>query len=167
MSPTNRNFVMAYIVLVGLPLLGLVGVLRNGRTLSAPVSVEGRWTFQADPRQPVYQPCLQALISLPNPGMTISQSGKSLVVSLHDPARLTGSGIIEGSTIHASLLPPRGVANGTDCSGEQALSFAAAIDPKTDPKSLAGTLSVSLCSSCAPLPFHATRASRPMPREPH
>ena len=50
MSPTNRNFVMAYIVLVGLPLLGLVGVLRNGRALSAPVSVEGRWTFQADPR---------------------------------------------------------------------------------------------------------------------
>src|SRR5277367_6917005 len=39
MSPANRRFVVAYILLVGVPLLGLIGVLRVGRKLTAPVAV--------------------------------------------------------------------------------------------------------------------------------
>jgi hypothetical protein len=46
MSHTNRNFVVAYTLLVGLPLLGLAGVLRSGRNITAPISIDGTWKIE-------------------------------------------------------------------------------------------------------------------------
>ena len=34
MVQSNRNFIIAYILLVGLPVLGLIGVLKTGRRVS-------------------------------------------------------------------------------------------------------------------------------------
>jgi len=48
MSPANRKFVIAYILLVGLPLLGLFGILRMGRKLVAPVSVNESVNLEAN-----------------------------------------------------------------------------------------------------------------------
>jgi Kef-type K+ transport system membrane component KefB len=48
MSPANRKFVVAYILLVGLPLLGLFGILRADRKLAAPVSVNETVSFEAN-----------------------------------------------------------------------------------------------------------------------
>lgn len=49
MSPANRKFVVAYILLVGLPVLGLIGVLRVGRKLAAPVAVRSTVKLEANP----------------------------------------------------------------------------------------------------------------------
>src|SRR5208283_757233 len=46
MSRTNRNFVFAYTFLVILPLAGLAGILKTGRNLTAPVSIDGVWILQ-------------------------------------------------------------------------------------------------------------------------
>jgi Kef-type K+ transport system membrane component KefB len=48
MLPTNRKFVLAYILLVGLPLLGLFGILRAGRKLVAPPSVSQTVSLEAN-----------------------------------------------------------------------------------------------------------------------
>jgi Kef-type K+ transport system membrane component KefB len=48
MSRAGRNFVVAYILLVGLPLLALVGVLRRGRAVTAPVATNAAWKAPGD-----------------------------------------------------------------------------------------------------------------------
>ncbi len=52
MSPSNRKFVLAYILLVGLPLLGLIGVLRAGRNLAAPAAIRSAVKPVANPTIP-------------------------------------------------------------------------------------------------------------------
>jgi Kef-type K+ transport system membrane component KefB len=60
MSYTNRKFVLVYIVLVGLPLLGLFGILRAGRKLAAPVSVSQTASLEANSSKPAEIPRREA-----------------------------------------------------------------------------------------------------------
>jgi hypothetical protein len=155
MSRTSRKFVVAYILLVGLPLLALAGVLRSGRSLSAPLSVDGTWKIDVDAKSIASNPCTAALLSTP---LAISQSGKSLVVSVGESK--TESGTIEGTTLTAAFAPgadpvPAG------CNSDQSLTLTAVVNPKAQPRSLAGSLSVVGCESCAPVEFRAVRQPRP------
>ena len=61
MVQSNRNFIIAYILLVGLPVLGLVGVLKTGRGVAAPISLDGTWTLQADSSRLASLPCGKSL----------------------------------------------------------------------------------------------------------
>ncbi len=158
MAHTSRNFVVAYIVLVGLPLLGLAGVLRTGRTLTPPISVDGVWKVDADPSQPDLPSCSKAISSLANSSFVISQSGKSLVVSFNS-SKTGASGTIEGKSLTASLVLARDTSGDSGC-GDQRMALTATIDPKSEPRSLAGVLAVKNCTSCVPLEFHAVRQPR-------
>ncbi len=86
MMHSNRNFIIAYILLVGLPILGLVGILKTGRGKSAPISVDGTWTFQADPSRLAALPCGK---SLATSDLAISQSGESFTLSLPNVPKST------------------------------------------------------------------------------
>jgi hypothetical protein len=44
----KRKLVTDYIIFVGIPLLALVGILRAGKHLTAPVALHGNWSVQAD-----------------------------------------------------------------------------------------------------------------------
>src|SRR2546430_13404224 len=81
MSKANRDFIIAYVVLVGLPILGLVGVLKTGRTLGAPFSVDGTWKLQADAVRLQALPCGKSLAS-PDIAMSVSQSGANFTLDL-------------------------------------------------------------------------------------
>jgi hypothetical protein len=159
MSRTSRNFVVAYILLVGLPLLGLAGVLRSGRSLTAPISVDGVWKFDADANSVSPQGCAKVASSLASTSAVISQSGKSLVLMFNGPSKIVASGSIEGKSLTAAINPePDSL--GAVCSGDQTVSFTATVDPKSEPRALTGVLSVNGCPSCAPIPFHAVRQPR-------
>ncbi|MGA2413924.1 MAG: hypothetical protein ABSF59_05730 [Candidatus Sulfotelmatobacter sp.] len=164
MSKTNRNFVIAYFLLVGLPILGLVGVLKSGRNLTAPISVDGVWQLQADPAQLAASPCGQALASRSDATtFAISQSGKTFLlgfgsVNPSNGSRSVASGTIDGTRLRASL-PANSIASAPDggCGQGRELTLAATVNPKTDPRSLAGTFSIPDCPSCASIEFHAVR----------
>jgi len=87
MSSARRNFIVAYVLLVLVPLVGLAGVLRAGRGLKAPISVEGVWKIDsaagtASEKQVSEEsgsaPCGLSDAALSNSSLLISQSGKSL-----------------------------------------------------------------------------------------
>jgi hypothetical protein len=158
MSHTNRNFVFAYILLVGLPLLGLAGVLRTGRSLTAPISVDGTWKIEADAGRIATQPCAQYASVFSS--FMISQSGKSFVLTLNDAAKTVASGALDGKSLKASVVPAQESAGKSGCSGDQSLTLTAAVDPATEPRSMNGTVSVTGCASCAPVGFHAVRQPR-------
>ena len=156
MSHTNRNFVIAYILLVGLPLLGLAGVLKSGRSLNAPFSVDGAWKIDAGAINASAAPCGDSLSSVSNSPVSISQSGTSLVINLGGK---TTTGTLSGKTITAQFAGANSP-NTTDCS-DRSLTLTATLDPLTDPRTLSGRLSVQGCASCLPVEFRAVKQPRP------
>lgn len=144
MSRTNRNFVIAYALLVVLPVFGLAGILKQGRKLSAPVSVDGTWKLQ---------PAKNASCGLSSEEsfLSISQSGKNFSVALTAP-KLAGDGVVEGNSLRAAI-PNTDPECGT-------INLSADIQGQGDSKSLVGTLSVERCPSCA-LDFRAVRQAPP------
>jgi hypothetical protein len=157
MSHINRNFILAYIFLVGLPVVGLVGVLKSGRTLVAPVSIDGVWQVQADPVALATLPCGRTLALDPEKLLTISQSGKTFTLSFSNDTKSISSGVIDGTMLTSSIILSSAWAAEKGCSDRRELALLATVDPKAEPRSLQGKMSVSNCSSCVPVEFRAVR----------
>lgn len=157
MSATTRNFVIAYVILVLLPLVGLLGILRQGRNLAAPVSVDGTWKLQADANQLSAMPCGKALASAQAAAVTISQSGRNFTLNLANGPKATASGVLDGNTLKASVQPAAVWASETGCGSDRVLTLMATVDPKSNPRSLVGMLSVEGCPSCSPVELRAIR----------
>jgi hypothetical protein len=64
MAHNNSRFATAYVFLVIFPLLGLVGVLKRGHDLAAPVSVEGLWKLQIPAHRLTAPPLMPNLFTL-------------------------------------------------------------------------------------------------------
>jgi hypothetical protein len=157
MSHTSRNFVVAYILLVGLPLLGLAGVLRSGRSLTAPISVDGVWKIETDAGRTTALSCDKPASAFSS--VVISQSGKSLVLTFNNASKTVSSGVLEGKSLRASGVPVRDLSS-NGCGDNQPLTVTATVDPITEPRSMTGVLSVDACPSCVPVKFHAVRQPR-------
>jgi hypothetical protein len=158
MSHTSRNFVVAYILLVGLPLLGLAGVLRSGRSLTAPISVDGVWKIETDAGRLSVPSCDKSVSAFPS--VVISQSGKSLVLTFNNAAKTVSSGVLEGKNLKTLVVSVRDSSNKSDCGDHELFTLTATVDPNTEPRSMTGLLSVNSCASCVPVEFHAVRQPR-------
>lgn len=167
MSHANRNFIIAYILLVALPIVGLVGVLKTGRGLTAPISVDGLWQLLADPVRMASLPCGKSLGQSPETALAISQSGKNFTLSLTNGPTSTASGTLEGTRLTASIMPSAVWSEETGCGVGRQLSLVATVDLKTEPRSLAGMLSVNDCPSCATVEFRAVRLAPPAKKGSH
>lgn len=152
MSRTNRNFVIAYVLLVGFPLLGLLTILRNGERLAAPVSLEGVWKVESNLAE---LPCSSTL-RLQNASLRVSQSGKQLLFSVEESPRGQALGSLEGRMVRASLQPSAFAADDS-CADDRTLTLIASVDSHADANTLTGILSVDGCGSCRPAEFHAVR----------
>ncbi|SRR5579871_210656 len=124
-------------LLVGIPVLGLVGILEAGRGLSVPPAVSGEWKLEFD------NATCATLASLRQPALSISQSGVDAMVTLND-GKNGGRGTvfeagIEGDTLQSSLVT-------------------ASITGKRGERAMQGTLAMD---GCPPVAFHATRQAPP------
>jgi hypothetical protein len=158
----KRKLVRDYILFVGVPLLALVGILRAGSHLTAPVALHGDWSVQADfgPWQGV--PCGALLINSQPLLLSIDQSGSDLTLTLNDPAKTALPGTIDGFSLSTTFSSGRGgtaLAPRPDggCLGSQSLRIQAAVNQHEKQRSLAGTFRLDGCASCPPIAFAATR----------
>ena len=163
MTHSNRNFGLAYVLLVTLPVFGLAGVLRSGRKLSAPMSVGGLWKISAKQDQLAGLPCGKFLLG-ENSAFTISQSGRAFTLSFPNSALSATSGTIEGNTINAALIPSAVGEQDAVC-GEHSLSLTAIVDTKASPRSMQGALRVENCSGCAAIEFRGMRNEQAKTKE--
>ena len=152
MTTTNRNFVIAYALLVALPVAGLLGILKYGRTLQAPVSVDGVWKLQSDVSRFSQLPCGNVLAAAQDPTINISQSGRGFTLDIANGFRTKASGVIEGNTLIATLSP----SPAPGCTTGQ-VQLTASVDATVEPRTLAGVLSVADCPTCTPVEFRASR----------
>ena len=158
----KRKLVRDYILFVGVPLLALVGILRAGRHLTAPVAVHGNWSVQADfgPWRGV--PCGALLINSQPLLLRIDQSGSNLTLTLDDPQETALPGTIDGFSLSTTSSTGRG---GTapaprpdaGCLGPQSLRIQASVIQHEKQRSLAGTFNLDGCASCPPIAFSASR----------
>ena len=145
MSRASLRFVIAYTFLVALPVMGLLGVLRTGKRLTAPMSVDGTWALQADLTR------LAELTCGDHSSLSIAQSGKTLEIGLAGGWKTVGT--IEGNSLRAAFTPSGGTAKSCNAG----FSVNATLARDSNPKVMTGTLSVTDCPACAPLNFQATR----------
>ena len=164
MTHSNRNFVFAYVLLVALPVVGLAGVLRSGRNLSAPMSVGGLWKISANSDQFAGLPCGKILLAQ-NAAFTISQSGRAFTLNVPNAGWTASSGAVEGTTINATLIPAV-AAKEAGC-GDHSLSLTAIVDTKANPRSLLGVLRVQDCPGCAAIEFRGIRDEQAKAKETH
>jgi hypothetical protein len=155
MSHSNRNFVIAYILLVGLPLLGLAGILKSGRDLKAPLAIDGTWKIDSLSAHTEGQSCEKAISSLAAQSFAVSQSGKTLTLTLNNAAKTSAAGTLDGRSVTVPLAAADSSVSG--CPAGQTYALTASIVPDTAPRAMNGTFSANDCSSCARIEFHAVR----------
>lgn len=127
----------AYLLLVGVPVMGLLGILEAGRAIRAPLSVAGEWTLEFDPAAR----CANGPAGLLQSALNISQSGTQALITLNG-----GNG---GNDGHAAAQ--EATVNGAALTAE---SLTAAISGKPGSRTLEGTMRFS---GCAPVAFRAVR----------
>lgn len=132
----KNNLVAAYLLLVGVPVLGLLGILEAGRAIAAPLSIGGEWAIESDPTANCANPpgSLQRQLA-----WSISQSGTAALITLHDGYGTTLEATIDGSTLTAKS--PGG-------------TIAATITGKLGKRTMEGKISLV---GCVPAAFRAVR----------
>ena len=163
MKRTNLNFVIAYLLLVALPLVVLTEVLRSGRTLAAPVSVGGLWKVQITSDKVFSLPCGK-YVSAAETDFTILQSGKNFTLIFANSTLSSSSGVVEGSAVKARIVPSPEWAKTARCNEGRSLVLMATVDSKVNARFLSGTLSLNDCPACVPLQFYAVREDQGKPR---
>jgi hypothetical protein len=139
------RIILHYLVLVGVPVLGVLGLLQVGERLTAPVSVGGTWSAEID-EQTVDDPACGGLSSWSEPViLTISQSGPNLLLTINNQEKISMAGQIKGMKISA-----RGaVHSSADVTTE--IHLEATVDRQAEPDGLLGELTINNCLTPAPL----------------
>jgi hypothetical protein len=144
--------VRLYILLVGLPLLGILEVLHIGKHLKPPIFLGGTWSIQVSRETANVRSCGDRFDGVP---LNVSQSGASLILTLGDEQKTILAGEIHDSFIVAESLH-QSVDKGLAADDPGSIRFQAEVD---QPDRLQGVLKLTNCPALKGLPFTATRLS--------
>ena len=149
--------VLLYLALVGLPVLGVAGVLRLGGRIEAPPDIGGVWRAEIAPAVQLVPPCVE--LTPDATAFDVVQSGVHAGVTLNDPARTRLDATLRGARLwgRAAQLPLLGTARAA-CPGAP-LELAADFSTDGRDAQLVGHLWAGGCAACAPLSFRAERVS--------
>ena len=151
--------ILLYLLLVGLPGLGLFALMRLGRRLTPPISVAGTWSVETNSQAVDVSRCVNPFGRSDHPSLTITQSGTHLLVKFNDEEDNVLTGQIYGRHISAEVLSPSATTVVTASSRDTSkILFRAAVDRRTQPDRLSGTLNFVNHPLCADVAFTATRA---------
>jgi hypothetical protein len=156
---SKRKLIIAYICLVGMPLLGLLGILRAGQQLTPPVSVGGAWSLEANFGALGSGSCTDLLTSVSQPFLSIYQSGANLVFTLNNPQKTALPGTIQGAELTMSRDDaPVSTATGA-CTNPQSIQLNGTVGNQGGQRVLKGILTIQGCAACQPILFRAVRQS--------
>jgi len=149
--------ILLYLALVGLPVLGVAGILRLGSRLEAPPDIGGTWRAAFAPAAQLVPPCVE--LPPDAAAFDVAQSGVHVSVTLNDASRTRLDGKLRGMHLwgRAENLPLLGTAR-TACPGAP-LELAADLVWDGRESHLVGNLWAGGCAACAPVSFQAERVS--------
>lgn len=143
--------VMLYLVLVGTPLIGLLGIIEAGEKITPPRSVGGVWELVGDTGTELADSCLAADFTRPPSGLAVSQSGPYLELSFDGRPKLALAATLAGAEVTGSFA----LRGGAECS----LSARITTEPTGDRMTV--TLTEKSCPRCAATRFDAIRQPTP------
>lgn len=152
--------VLIYLLLVGGPFLGVIGVLRLGDSLQAPPSIAGDWELDARLDANANTPCSASLGGFQRNFFTISQSGKFVEVQLPNSGRDLLRGALADDEIRVEAAP---ALFGDDVF--QLLRISGRISQDNGVLTMHGVLSMPRRIDCVPIPFLARRVHAPVSRK--
>lgn len=118
---------------MGIPLLGLLGILEAGRGIAAPPPISGDWTLQFDSAAS----CASGPAGLQQPALSISQSGTAALITVNDGHATTLEATLDSATLTAK---------------SPAASITASIAGQLGGRTLEGKM---LFDGCGPVAFRA------------
>ena len=126
--------VLLYLVLVGIPVLGILGLLQVGQTLSAPISLAGTWSAHLDAPNGNSIAGNHLLHAGPTV-LNISQSGPQVTLAFNDDQKTTLVGNVRAMDINAVGSGQDGA---TGKSATTSIYLTAKLERQTEPARLAG-----------------------------
>ena len=145
---------LAYLLFVGLPLAGLLGVLRLGQGIRAPQAVHGQYAVT---RLEAADACGSFLLS-GDSTLTLAQSGRQVTAALGPGGTVALRGALSGSELTlAGVLPPGAAPRQAACPVGDTLRLIGLARPAPDHGQLDATLRFAHCRDCLPTDFSAKR----------
>jgi hypothetical protein len=144
----RNNLVFAYVALVGLPLLVLLGVLNVGKNLTTSPSIAGNWVVEFDQATPT----VATFRDLTQPVLMIAQSGPNLTITLNNARKTEFFGAFRDVTIVTAMSHPLAEAT---CDLPARLELHVHGRPKQ--RSFDGRFFFEGCARWTQIGFHAVR----------
>jgi hypothetical protein len=147
---------VSYLLFVGIPLAGLLGVLRLGQGLEAPRAVHGAWAVQ--PMASPGRACHRHLLAGGDSTLTISQSGRQLSAKLGpgDAATLRGR-LIGAELVLEGAIQPGSALRHAGCAAGDSVRVAARLVGGGPVERLDARLWTSACPECGAVEFTAVQ----------
>jgi hypothetical protein len=145
---------LAYLLFVGLPLAGLLGVLRLGQGIRPPQAVHGQYGVT----QLQSGNSCQAFLLSGDSSLTLAQSGRQVTATLGRTGAVTLRGTVSGSELSlagvvlAGATPPRAA-----CPVGDTVRLVGLARRAPDHGRLDATLRFAGCADCPPAEFSAVR----------
>ncbi|MDE3052864.1 MAG: hypothetical protein KGJ70_03180 [Gemmatimonadota bacterium] len=156
-----------YVPMVGIPLIGVLLVLRAGEKLAAAPAIHGTWRVRSmsAPTTGAAARCLAGITADSMHTLVVSQSGPDATISVRsaDASEWASASVtIRGSSAAGTLdgaAPATPAAASAQCPGGATLTLQ--LPPRPVADTLLGSLADPTCAGCATLTFVATRRARP------
>jgi hypothetical protein len=149
---------LIYLLLVGLPLVGLLGVLRAGQGLHAPPTVQGTWRTIAAGTGPGARTAFLPMSRGEHPAQVeVQQSGTYLSVAI---GQLRLSGRLRGDSLVAHAHSPAASGGAEACGGARQMELHAALDRSAEPHRLTAVLSEPGRPACPQVQWTAEHQAR-------
>jgi hypothetical protein len=152
--------VFNYLMLVGIPLLGVMGVLRVGQSLPAMLCMHGPWTVETS-QQATSPSCTEQRRQVEPLAFSISQSGPRLSISLDNERKDVLQGRIDDTDVIATVPHFSGTSFLTNETGTNIVELRATLDRQATPARLWGVLSFSKCPELKFVATHQPALSLP------
>ncbi len=148
---------LAYLAFVGIPLAGLLGVLRLGQGIRAPQAVHGRYAVT---RLDSAGAC-QAFLLSGDSSLIMTQSGQQVTATLGRTAAVTLRGSVSGSTLTLAGVVPAALPREAACPVGDTMRLVGQARRAPDHGRLDGTLAFLRCAECSTATFQAVRLLQP------
>jgi hypothetical protein len=153
------RYLIAYLLLVGAPILGVLGVLRVGQDLPASMAVRGMYDVTINlPRE---YPCYAYLLTAADSTIRLDQSGPLISGALGPVGNVELDGVLSGNELRlVGVIQANRSPRTAGCSDDDTLRIVAHVFRDPAVKRIQGVVSASACADCA-FAFTALRPRRP------
>jgi hypothetical protein len=151
------KIILLYITLVGVLLAVLLGILKVGEKLQAPINVSGKWIINDDFTKAVANSCAPVTFHKDEPLLSIEQSGIYLNASFNDINKTEMSGKLENNKMVFNQVIQAKKDSAKKCGNDLLTELSITVIQNDTTDALSGTWKTPNCSKCGEIKFSAIK----------